>query len=155
MERLQESLVVLQLLLHLETSDILYLPSKISGQYSYIFNKPRAGCYKLQKLPNISVSVNAFLSSPAFYAANYEDYLLYKAANKSLDLTIEWFGRDNFEKALSTYQLMMKEALECEKEAIFPCSPEGIHRNQTETNCYVNDWGCGYPCLDRKFGTVG
>jgi hypothetical protein len=33
-ERIQESLVVLQLLLHLETSDIIYPPSKISGKYS-------------------------------------------------------------------------------------------------------------------------
>lgn len=150
-ERIQESLVALQLLLHLETTDILYLSSKVSGGYSYIF-QPNPGCHKLSKPLVTSPIVEAYLSSSEFYAANYQDILLYKAANASLDLTIASLGPSRFQKALFKYQEMMKEAKECESEAIFQCDSSGVHHPEGETNCYKMDWGCGYPCLDRKFG---
>jgi hypothetical protein len=149
-ERIQESLVVLQLLLGLKTTDILYLSSKLSGGFSFVFS-PNPGCHKLTKAP-ISPAVDAYLSSSHWYAQNYQDYLLYKAANQSLDLTIDNLGRTRFNKALAVYQQMMHKAKDCENEAIFPCSSDGVHQEEDETNCYQKDWGCGYPCLDRRFG---
>lgn len=149
-ERMQESLVVLQLLLGLNTTDILYLSSKLSGDYSYNY-QPHPGCHKLTKA-TISPAVNAHLSSNLWYAQNYQDYVLYKAANRSLDLTIDTLGRTRFNKALTVYQQMMHDAKGCDSEAIFPCSSDGVHQEKNETNCYLSDWGCGFPCLDRRFG---
>ncbi|KAI2495273.1 sulfotransferase family [Fragilaria crotonensis] len=146
-ERLHESLVVLQLLLGLDTSDILYISAKRSGQYSYTTGRYQ-GCHLIAK-SYISPAIAAYLSSPEWYAQNYEDFVLYKAANRSLDLTIESLGRERFEKALAKYKKMMEEAKICEGEAITPCTSDGVYVK--ETDCYEKDWGCGYPCLDRRF----
>jgi hypothetical protein len=147
-ERLHESLVVLQLLLGLNTSDILYLSAKQSGAYSYSF-RPNPGCHLISK-SFITPAMATFLSSGQWYAQNYQDFLLYKAANASLDLTINSLGRKRFNKALTKYKTMMESAKVCDDEAITPCTSEGVEQN--ETNCYHKDWGCGYPCLDRIFG---
>jgi hypothetical protein len=72
---IQESLVVLQLFLGLKTTDILYLSSKLSGGFSFIF-RLNLGCHKLTVAP-ILPAVDAYLSSPHWYAQNYQDYLLY------------------------------------------------------------------------------
>jgi len=147
-ERMHESLVVLQLLLGLETTDILYLSAKTNGGVSRTW-KPNPGCHRIQKTL-MHPRVQNFLNSRTFFAQNYQDFILYKAANKSLDMTIEVLGRARFDAALSKYQKMMEEAKTCEEEAIFPCDSEGRFHNVT--NCYQKDWGCGYPCLDRRFG---
>jgi Galactose-3-O-sulfotransferase len=120
-ERLSESLVVLQLLLHLKPTDILYLSAKKSGGYSYN-TKPNPGCHKLIK-PHISPAVHDYLSSSQWMAQNYEDYLLYKAANASLDRTIAALGRRRFDQALAEYQALMLRAKECEESAIFHVPP--------------------------------
>ena len=152
-ERLHESLVVLQLMLGINTSDILYLSAKQSGQYSYMAH-PFPGCHLIAK-SFMTPDISAFLSSPTWYAQNYEDYLLYKAANRSLDMTIDRLGRRRFEKALAKYENMMEAAKICDNETVTACTSEGVHVN--ETDCYrgqrYSDMGCGYPCLDRRFGT--
>ncbi|KAI2495277.1 sulfotransferase family [Fragilaria crotonensis] len=152
-ERLHESLVVLQLLLGLATSDILYVSAKRSGQYA--FKKGRfPGCHLIAK-SYISPAIAAYFSSPQWYAQNYEDYLLYKAANRSLDLTIDNLGRRRFEEALAKYNKMMQDAEVCENETVTPCTSEGVRVNKTD--CYdsdlYDDLGCGYACLDRLFVT--
>jgi hypothetical protein len=150
-ERIQESLVVLQLLLDLKTADILYLLSKLSGGFSFVF-RPNPVCqHKLTKAP-ILPAVDAYLSSSHRYAQNYQEYLWYKAANQSLDLTIDNLGQTSFNKALAVYQQMMHKAKNCEDEAIFPCSLDRVHQEEDETDCYQKDWGCGYPCLVCRFG---
>jgi Galactose-3-O-sulfotransferase len=144
-ERLDESLVALKFLLKLETSDILYLSAKQSGGYSYSA-APFEGCHKI--IPSyISSAVSDFLSSPLWYAQNYEDYVLYKAANKSLDMTIEKIGRSQFESALAEYRNMMNDVKVCANETVEPCSSDGTYHEKTD--CFYRDWGCGYPCLDR------
>jgi hypothetical protein len=145
-ERLEESLVALQLLLHLKPTDILYLSAKKSGGYWYN-TKPNSGCHKLIQ-SHISSAVHDYVSSPTWLAQNYQDYLLYKAANASLDLAIDALGRPRFENALAEYQaLMLRVAKECEASTIFSCSHNGTVNTKNE--CYTNDWGCGYPCLDQ------
>lgn len=148
-ERLHESLVVLQLLLDLDPSDILYVSgSKESGSWAAVHEK----CHKL--IPKtISPVVKAFLESPKWLARNYGDYLLYHAANQSLDATIEKLGRIRFNEALKTYQSLLAVAQKtCQSEIAFPCSPEGQFQSEKSAqSCYAADWGCGYPCLDKHF----
>ena len=150
-ERLHESLVVFQLLLGLDTSDILYISAKQSGAYSASTTKrnPVPVCHVITK-SFTTPEIADHLSSPTWYARNYEDYLLYKAANRSLDLTIDSLGRQRFEEALAQYENMMKGAKVCENETITPCTSEGVYLSKTD--CYAEDFGCGYPCLDRLFG---
>lgn len=61
--------------------------SKTSGNYAGV----RGKCHKL-KPKRVSPAVKAYLESPEWFARNYGDYLLYKAANQSLDATIENLG---------------------------------------------------------------
>lgn len=148
-ERLDESLVALQLLLNLDPTDLLYVSgSKESGGWAATKQK----CHKL--IPKfVSPAVKAFLESPEWFARNYGDFLLYHAANQSLDATIEHLGRRRFDEALQSYRSMLAQAqTTCQSEVIFPCSPEGKEQFQESAqNCYSVDWGCGYPCLDQHF----
>jgi hypothetical protein len=146
-ERLDESLVVLQILLDLHPGDILYVrASKQSGQYSAVKNR----CHRLVSIEPSAV-VKDFLDSPEWYARNYGDFLLYRAANRSLDATIDRLGRERFNKALEHFRKLLAFSQEqCQREAVFPCSSEGKYQPQlSKKNCYELDWGCGYPCLDR------
>jgi hypothetical protein len=148
-ERLDESLVALQLLLNLDPTDLLYVSgSKESGGWAATKQK----CHKL--IPKfVSPAVKAFLESPEWLARNYGDFLLYHAANQSLDATIEHLGRHRFDEALKTYRLLLAQAqTTCQSEVIFPCSPEGKEQfEESARSCYAVDWGCGYPCLDQHF----
>lgn len=148
-ERLNESLVALQLLLDLDPSDILYVSgTKQSGSWAAVRDK----CHKL--IPKtVSPVVRAYLESPTWLARNYGDYLLYHAANQSLDATIEKLGRVRFHEALTTYQSLLAVAQKtCQSEAVFPCSPEGQFQSEKSAqSCYDRDWGCGYPCLDEHY----
>jgi hypothetical protein len=53
------------------------------------------------------------------------------------------------------YENMMEAAKICDNKTVMACTSEGVHVN--ETDCYrgqsYSDMGCGYPCLDRRFGT--
>mmetsp|Transcript_46510 Transcript_46510/g.95128 ORF Transcript_46510/g.95128 Transcript_46510/m.95128 type:complete len:294 (-) Transcript_46510:130-1011(-) len=142
-ERQDESLVVLRLLLGLDAGDILYHSSKISGEYD-------ARCVKIQK-SFISPGVAAFLSSDEWLARNEADYMLFAAANRSLDATIDKLGRQAFEAALAEHHALMALAqTECADKIVPPCSKDGHNqRKASMNNCYWNDNGCGYPCLDE------
>jgi Galactose-3-O-sulfotransferase len=148
-ERLDESLVALQLLLNLDPTDLLYVSgSKESGGWT----KMKGKCHKL--IPKfVSPLVRAFLESPEWLARNYGDFLLYHAANQSLDATIEHLGRHRFDEALKAYRLLLAQAqTTCQSKVMFPCSPEGKRQfKEGAQNCYNKDWGCGYPCLDQHF----
>jgi hypothetical protein len=151
-ERFDESLVVLQLLLGLEPSDLLYLPSKQSGD----FTSTDGRC--AQSIPPfLSEAVADHLSSKEWYAKSYGDYVLLEATSQSLDLTIEGLGRDKFEAALQKYRVVKRQAQEqCGATAIWPCSKEGdLQKEKAKTNCYSNDLGCGFPCFDALFGSGG
>ena len=154
-ERYDESLVALQLLLDLKPADILYLQSKGSGSYSHhsisraIAGKPHA-CQKLQK-SFVTPAVRRHLDSDMWYAQNYGDFVLHAAVNASLDKTIEQLGRKRFKSALENY-LKMKDGADakCSSDAIWPCSSTGDSQwNASLASCYYKDEGCGYPCLDE------
>jgi hypothetical protein len=147
-ERMDESLVALQLLMGLRLGDILLTSSsKVGGTFSR--SSPKEPCIEIQK-SFISKRVKEYLGSDEWYAKNYGDYLLYAAANRSLDLTIEGLGRDRFEGALRKYRQAKALVDErCASKAIFPCSANGTSQEAlSKRDCYYRDEGCGYPCVD-------
>lgn len=146
-ERLDESLVAMQLLLGLPVGDILSTSSKVGGGYACVGKE--CDCVAVQKSFR-SPTVQAYLESDEWYAKNYGDYLLYAAANHSLDLTIERLGKTRFAKALQEYRAAMKLVKEnCDANSFLPCSTDGTSQLKvSEQHCYKGDEGCGYNCID-------
>jgi len=145
-ERIDESLVMLKLLLNLRTSDILYLSSKVSGNY---FSWPDTErCVKLQKRV-INDNISNLFSSNDWFLYNYGDYLLHQVVNKSLDLTIDVIGKERFDNALNEFLSLKQDAENvCVPMTVFPCSDAGKYQEESQSNCYWNDIGCGWPCFD-------
>ena len=150
-ERMHESLVCLQILLHLRTTDILYLSAKKNGG----FDDGLAGgqCYYI--MPTyISPTIQDYLQhSQQWQEYTKGDNLLYIVANRSLDLTIDALGREKFNQQLQLYQATLKVAQQRCANVTFPCSPGGILNS--EHDCYLWDSGCGYSCLDKVAQALG
>jgi hypothetical protein len=152
-ERMDESLVALQLLLGLDVTDILYLsPAKEMGSYDRRSMKDGSRrrqwrCVRLA-LFNRTQELDAYFESTEWFAKNYGDYLLYAAANMSLDRTILDLGLVRFSRALVEYRALKRTAMEtCRTLAIFPCSSNGTDQYEaSRKSCYTEDEGCGYPC---------
>ena len=141
-ERLDESLVLLRLLLGLNAEDILYVPSKVGGSFAKSGDK----CVYIQEKIT-TPAVDEYLNSEEWYKRNELDYALYAAVNRSIDATIQNIGKENFYEALNEHlRLMEKVKSQCIAESVFPCSVEGVV--QHNTNCYWYDIGCGYDCID-------
>lgn len=147
-ERIDESLVIMQLLLGLDPKDMLYLSSKVSGGYVFDINKEQ--CRKMQK-KIVPQNISKYLSSNSWLQHIYGDSLLVNVVNKSLDLTIDHIiGPVAFQKAYEEYKELKYKAEEaCSSRAIFPCSIDGTYQIKSKLDCYRKDWGCGYPCLDE------
>ena len=144
-ERFDECIVLMQLLLGLETSDIMYLSAKKADMYHRMGKKK---CIKIRK-SFISPTITNFLSSKEWQTKNYGDFLLIEAVSQSIDLTIENIGRKRFDKAYDIFQDLKKRTVkECEDKAIFPCSAIGQFQEESTSNCYHKDGGCGFPCFD-------
>jgi len=152
-ERLDECLVLIQLMLGLETSDILYLSSKVSGSYFLERSKDDddlGHCVKLEK-SFVPTPVAEYLSSNQWYTDSFADYLLIEALDQSLDLTIDVaIGRERFQDALDRFHSMREETEKiCGPKAIFPCSVDGENQYElSKENCYKKDEGCGHKCID-------
>lgn len=147
-ERIDESIVALQLLLGLRVGDVLSTSAKMGGGYYY--DKEKRSCIPIQKTRR-SAAVQEYLESDEWQAVNYGDYLLYAAANQSLDLTIELLGRGRFDEALRLYrQAQQVVDQECSSQTHFPCSKNGTAQwKLSKSDCYSDDEGCGYSCVDR------
>ena len=153
-ERFDESLVAMQLLLGLETSDILYFAVNRKEQWRTAkIGRNQYECrdsfdweVDLLQEPSIKEYVT---QSKEWYANNYGDYLLYHAASQSLDRTILKIGLDHFSQELKNFRELMKRA---EDECIphFPCSLDGnLQIEEAERDCQGGgNIGCGYQCLD-------
>jgi hypothetical protein len=76
------------------------------------------------------------------------DVLMYQAANKSLDLTIDALGRGLVQHELRKFQRAMKVAQETCTNVTFRCSPGGIKPPDDENDCLIFDLACGYKCLE-------
>lgn len=140
-DRLEESLVAMQLLLGLETADILSMPLHVGGSYLY---DRHAGCLELFSPPALPHQGKAastttstmtptevvqyldhYLQSPTWYAQNYGDYVLWGAARAGLEATIRDLG-SRFDMALQQFRDMQQHVLEvCSQKVVFPCSVNG------------------------------
>lgn len=148
-ERMEESIVALQLLLGLTTGDVLYLNAKGSGGYddgAYL-NK---GCVYI--VPSfVSPGMKHFFeSSSAWKELIRTDALLHQAANRSLDLTIERLGRERFHQALGRFQQALRHINDvCVSNITFPCNAAGQKLKASDSDCMWLDSGCGTTCLDK------
>eukprot|EP00538_Stauroneis_constricta_P011521 CAMPEP_0119554562 /NCGR_PEP_ID=MMETSP1352-20130426/7025_1 /TAXON_ID=265584 /ORGANISM="Stauroneis constricta, Strain CCMP1120" /LENGTH=366 /DNA_ID=CAMNT_0007601175 /DNA_START=149 /DNA_END=1246 /DNA_ORIENTATION=- len=138
-ERMDESLVALTFILGLDISDVLAFSSKVAGTYeSRRIKKRRDGQTRCVRLPkyNMSAPILAFTRSTRWWAEHYGDYVLFAAANRCLEKTIQKIGRDRFDKALQDYRAAKQRVGQMCKP-VFPCSDDGIDQSEEASQeCY-------------------
>lgn len=144
-ERLDESLVVLQMLLGLKTNDLLYLKAKGNGGYDDAATMNRTCQYIVPSF--VSPGMEKFFASKEWKDRIAGDELLYAAADKSLDLTIDALGREEFKRNLVLFRKTLALAEATCTNVRFPCSESGELNNRTD--CLWLDSGCGVNCLDN------
>lgn len=139
-ERMNESVVVLSMLLNVPLTDVLHLSAKTSGTYDDL-------CVLVQK-SFVSPVMQEFFDGPVWQDMIQYDRALYDAAQRSLDLTIDQLGRDRVEAKLRRFAMMQQVAEEqCLESTRFPCDANGQLNNITD--CMTEDIACGMDCLDR------
>ena len=144
-ERMDESLVVMKILLNLEFNDILYLSAKGNGGFDD--GAYRNICHYIVP-SHVTPAMKEFFAGPVWKKIIDGDTLLYKAAERSLDLTIDAIGRDEVERHVAEYRRLQEVAKErCLPTTIQPCTEDGTFHRETH-NCLFWDSGCGYECLD-------
>jgi hypothetical protein len=146
-ERMDESAVVLMMLLDLNMSDILFLSAKGKGGYD---DAGHAGKCTFIWKGFVTPAMQEFFESNEWQARVKADMALYQAANRSLDLTIDRLGRAKFQEYLAKY-LHAKQVLvhRCLSTVVFPCDEGGNRHERNETDCLWKDSGCGTSCLDQ------
>jgi Galactose-3-O-sulfotransferase len=146
-ERLDESLVVLGMLLRLPMSDLLYYSAKASDNF-YIDPETKNRCIVLQ--PSVvSPGMEDFFRGAAWKHRIYSDAVLYRAAQRSLDLTIDALGRDEVLARVEQLQSAQRLVVErCRGKVKMECEVEGYPPNR-EFDCFHHDMGCGMSCLDH------
>jgi hypothetical protein len=137
-ERLEESLVVLKLLLDLQWRDILFLPTNdifaINGTTSCVFHIPM-------------FTRIFFLNNKTWKRRVDGDEKLHQAAERSLDLTINKMGRSMIDEQVQRLRDLLQLAQDkCFESTTFACSVNGDRNVQND--CFQDDKGCGYACLD-------
>ena len=144
-ERMDESLAVLSLLLNVPATDVIVLNAKNSGGYD-----DHKNCYLIQKA-NVTPAVKNFVQSDQYLQRN-PDLFLYYAANRKLDRTIEMLGLEAVQDRVKTIAKLHTLAKHyCQQMAIFPCSPTGKFQYEfSKHDCYSFDSGCGFKCVDAQ-----
>ena len=146
MERMDETLVVLSLLLNIPLSDVLYLKAKGNGGFDD--GRFRKKCVYIVP-PYVSPTMEAYFASPSWKTRIRADDYLYRLANKSLDMTIEALGKDLVARTVEEYkQLRSFAEQECADKVQYPCTSGGA-RLEHVPGCLWQDSGCGNPCLDK------
>jgi hypothetical protein len=149
-ERMDESLVVLKMLLHLQYNDILYMSAKKKGSF---IPGPHVDGYGrcIYIVPGfLSPGMKEFFASEYWKSYVAVDNLLYKAAQKSLDNTIDALGRSEFEKQLATFRRLLEQAqTDCEGEPLSRCDDAGRLLPARKISCLYGDVGCEHKCLSR------
>ena len=155
-ERMDESAVVLMMLLDLPMSDVLFLSAKGHGGYDDggVGGGAQHVCTYIW--PSfVSPGMRTFFDTNSTWQSMVKyDVEFYKAANASLDLTINALGRDLFESNLVKFREAQEEAQEkCLPTTVFPCDLAGHWHEHTD--CIWNDSGCGVKCLDEIADELG
>lgn len=149
-ERMDDSLVVLKMLLDLDFEDILYMSAKTNGSFTTgMIEEGVTGCIYI--VPSfITDGMKEFFASDYWKRYVEFDNLLYKAAVKSLDNTIDFLGREEFEQELTTFKKAQKVTQErCADRTIYRCNNRGEFVGAMNSTCYMWDIGCGFDCLNE------
>lgn len=140
-ERMDESMLALKHVLRLPSlCDILYVSAKNSSGPAHTDDVGRVF------VPHVPLSqqphdVQQVAASRGFREKIAPDVRLYTAANAALDEQIRKIGADVFAQELSAYQEWMGKA---KAECAGATSLTG-----RSSDCYWNDNGCAYECLDQ------
>jgi hypothetical protein len=146
-ERLDESFVVLMMQMNLRMADILYLSAKERGGYDDGEDGPDGCAYIWPSFLSVGMQ-DFFANNSAWKDTVTNDNVLYKAVNRSLDLTIDRLGRDNVAAQLARFRRVRETVLaRCSQTAVFPCDSSG--RYHKKTDCLWKDSSCGTSCLDE------
>lgn len=150
-ERMDESLVLLSMILDIPLEDVLYVSAKSNGGFDD--GRFHRQCFYI--VPTfVTPGMREFFESKEWQDLIYSELQVYRAVNASLDITIKAVGKSKFEKRLRTYR-QLKELVtsKCLPTIQYPCDTGGeLHANGshlTETPCLYSDSGCGYDCIDR------
>lgn len=152
-ERMDESLVVLKMILRLKISDILYIKAKSSGGFDDgAFN----GTCTFIVPSFVSPGMKNFFKTDEYLNRTEGDWMLYRAASKSLDMTIDRLGREQVEQHVLEFRAAQKMANDrCSLGIRYPCTQGGVrapyntHNAPEAHDCLWLDSACGYECLDR------
>lgn len=147
-ERMDESAVALSMLLGIPIADVLYLDAKRKSGFDDGGDQANDCTYIWPSF--VSEGMQKYLDSEEWRKKSQWDQLLHKAVNQSLDLTIDYLGRENFEKNLKTFRCALEIGRErCSQNIKFPCLSNGTRIPNADTDCLWKDSGCGYACLDE------
>jgi len=157
-ERMQESLVVLAMLAQIPLTDVVVFSSKIAGGFGIALGKK--GCVKLKNkwtTPKIDEYIHG-----DYQIANKDDYLLYNAAQRSLDKTIDALGRHRVEENVKLLRSLQQQNDEqCASKVTMPCpEPDDAEKKRehirlVKESCYFSDIGCGHACTDEVLADNG
>ena len=142
-ERFDESCFLLALQLNITMCDVLYLKAKDShddrkDSKNQLF-VPHPG------LANESITVQNYAKSEEFVGANQLDYALIQQVNILLDEKIHrLLGKDKYDIMYPVFAKYLKEAT----HTCYPKDNSNLSLKDV-TECYWNDNGCGYKCLDQ------
>jgi hypothetical protein len=96
-------------------------------------------------------AMQELLEGPVWRRWSKWDVVLHRAANRSLDLTIESLGPARFYGQLEAFRSMQRGVADaCSRRVVLPCdaSRHGLGRRPV-TDCVLGDSGCGFDCIDR------
>jgi hypothetical protein len=131
-ERMDESVVALSMLNGLALADVIYLKAKGHGGFDDGGGRQEEVCTYIW--PSfVSKGMQAFFQTEEWKEINHWDSVLYQAANRSLDLTIDQLGRPEFEQQLVKYQHAKGIVHDrCLPGTVFPCSAGGKLNRETD-----------------------
>jgi hypothetical protein len=154
MERMDESIVVMSMLLGIPVSDVMYLKAKGHGGYDDGGGR-EGGKICTYIWPSFkSTGIKEFLRSEEWKNFSHWDRVLYDTADRSLDLTIDRLGRDKVATNVALFRRLQERGhADCLQRTTFPCSEGGDYSYQND--CLWNDSGCGCECLDEVAAAEG
>ena len=142
-EKPDESLVLLGLLLGLDTKDVLYNPSPNAGTIS-MWKDDKGFCERVKEA-FIPRGAKRYFDSDDFSDDNDIDIELYKEVERTMEATIDKIGRGTYTEALRKYREQM-EVVEriCLPTVEYKCNTPG-KRWKDLNNCGKD--GCDAACL--------
>ena len=151
---MDESLVLLSIMLDLEVTDVMNSNAKVSG--NWMRKMLKGPCRKIGESRPLLPEMQNFLDSRYWSDLIKLDNALYDAANKRLDATIDLVGRHVFDAKMEEFLKAKQRVTEyCSGKLVGQCTAEGVVTAKKErTKCYTGDMGCGFECLDELYPVV-